>query len=37
MDVAGFDLANGNHLLVTEATDEANRRGLPSLNRPGNR
>ena len=23
VDVAGFDLANGNHLLVTEATDEA--------------
>ena len=23
VDVAGFDLANGDHLLVTEATDQA--------------
>ena len=31
VDVAGFDLANGNHLLVTEATDEAKGRVLRTL------
>ena len=31
VDVAGFDLANGNHLLVTEATDEAKVRVLRTL------